>query len=718
MINDGISIDGQSMKEVYEKTEPKLSYTSRDYKSIFDDLVNSIPSVSEKWTSRDESDPGIVLIKLMSMYGDMLSYNIDKQTLECFPNSVTQRKNAAQIFSLVGYKMKWYRSAKCRINLVNTYAQPATIQRFSKFQTADGKITYTNLSQIDLRSNVDNNGLETSVELIQGVPVTPSLKNGMKVPAENKPWHDIYSPNVDANDILGNKIYLNDTNIDQDSIILIDNFNEEWTLVDNVNLQTSSGKYFELRIDEYDRPYLYLVNYWKNMNILNFKVFYVVSLGKSGQINDNTIKKLNSPVYALVDMTSSRVINVANYIRFTNYASGYGYDPETPDEARENSSAYINTLDTLVTLDDFTRFGMRQRGVANCIATDSTTDPGLIKECHYGDINQDGVIDELDLVLLQKYMRDPVTYPLNNMQLKLADLDNNGIIDELDEQCMSNFLNGNLEAAGRCGSPVTLAEPLEDLTVKLYIVRTPEQEALGDDNAYKEEILTALRPYKIMPLDVIVDLESIKTYYWTIKGKVYLKKPVTIDVAQDLLVAINNQLQFDFSVEKVPFNTAIRYMDVVHSIEEKTDVSLIDHVVLDPIVYTTDDGETVNLSDITGDNVVEVPLNTSSDPNEALSYNITLQKTPVKPNSFVLNINNGEYMLKDNGNGKISNMDGVLQTSGKINYVTGEVEFKFNGPQTVEPKIKYKQNVITSIRYTNLNTQDFEVADESLLASE
>lgn len=719
-MNDGISIDGLSMKSVYNEKEPKMTYTSRDYSSIFEDLVNSIPDVSEKWTSRDESDPGIVLLKLMSMYGDMLSYNMDKQTLECFPNSVTQRKNAAQIFSLVGYKMSWYRSARCYVELVNTYAQSATIQRFSKFQTADGSITYTNLSAIEVEPNSTNNGLSKELELVQGIPVTPPLKTGARVPEENKPWHDIYSSNVDASDILGNKIYLNDTNVDQTSIVLVDNYNEEWTLVDNVNLQVDSGKFFELRVDEYDRPYLYLVNYWQNMNILNFKLFYVVSLGKAGQINDNALKKMDSPVYALVDLTSSKVINVSGYIKFTNTASGYGYDPETPDEARENASAYINTLDTLVTLDDFTRFGMRQRGVANCVSMDSTTDPGTITDCVYGNIKGYDDIDSYDLTLLENYIKDPVTYPFTDKQFKLADLNNDGKVDELDLECLTQFLAGQTdeELVGRCGLPVKISEPLPDLTVKMYMVRTPEEEALEDTDTFENRILTALTPYKLMPLDVIVDTTSIKVYYWTVKGKLYLKKPVKLDVAQDLLVAINNQLQFDFGVDKVPFNTGIRYMDVVHSIEDKADVTLVDHVDLDPIIYTTDEGDQVQINDVTGENQIEIPVNPNDGTSDCLIYKLTLPKTPVKPNTVVLNVNNGEYMLKDNGNGKISNLNGVLQTSGDIDYTTGEVDIRFNAPLTIAPKIKYKQNVIVSLRYTNLNTQDFEIADESLLASE
>lgn len=717
-MNDGISIDGLAMRSVYSEKTPKMSYTSRDYNSIFEDLVNSIPDVSEKWTSRDESDPGIVLLKLMSMYGDMLSYNIDKQTLECFPNSVTQRKNAAQIYNLIGYKMNWYRSARCIATLTNTYAQSATLQRFSKFQTSDGLITYTNLNQYELDSNITEDGLTVDVELIQGIPVTPSLKTGSRVPEENKPWHDIYSFNVDANDISGNKYYLKDTNVDQTSIVLIDNYNEEWTLVDNVNLQIESGKFFEMRIDEYDRPYLYLTNYWKNMNILNFKLFYVVSSGEEGQINDNALKKLDSSVYALVDMTSSKVVNISGYIKFTNTASGYGYSPETPTEARENASKYVNTLNTLVTLDDFTRFGMRQTGVANCVSMDSTTDPGIVHDAIFGDLYGHGIVDESSLNLVRKFVSDPVTYPLTNEQYKLADVNDDGVVDDLDVQCIEHFIDGqtDTEIVGRCGTPTLYSEPLPDLTVKMYIVRTPGEEGLETPEAFAQRIQTSLKPYKLMPLEVIVDTESVKKYYWTVKGKLYLKKPVKFDVAQDLLVALNNQLIFDFAVNKIPFNTGIRYIDVVHSIEDKTDVTLIDHVDLDPIIYTTDEGDEVPINDITGENSQEVTLNSNDGTTESMHYKGKLIKYPVKPNTVVLNINNGEYILKDNGNGRITNVDGVLQTSGKIDYATGEYDFSVNAPLTIAPKFKYRQNVIVSLRYTNLNTQDFNIADESLLS--
>lgn len=94
-----------------------LSYTSKDYNSILADLVDAIPSLTDKWTSREDSDPGIVLLKEMSALGDMLCYNFDKQALEYYAPTVTQRKNAQKLFGLVGYNMHWYRCATTQATL-------------------------------------------------------------------------------------------------------------------------------------------------------------------------------------------------------------------------------------------------------------------------------------------------------------------------------------------------------------------------------------------------------------------------------------------------------------------------------------------------------------------------------------------------------------------------------------------------------------------------
>ncbi len=697
-----------------ENNSKKILYTSREFASIFNDLVASIPDVSQKWTSRDESDPGIVLVKLMSMLGDMLSYNQDKMALEVYPDSVTQRKNAAQIFQLLGYKMKWYRSATCEATIINTYGQDAKMPRFCVFKTKDETISYTNVNSVELPSNTTNNGKEASVTLVQGIPVLPPRKSGKILPGANEQWHDIYSPNVDPNDIIDNRLYLSDTDIDQDNIVLIDNFDDEWIKVDNVNLQTSTGKYFELRIDEFDRPYLYLINYWKNYDVMSFKVFYIKSLGEKGQITDNMLSVVDSNIYAITGPTDNpEIYNVSGYIEIGNKASTWGYNPETPDEAREESSKYINTLDTLITLDDFYRATMRIEGVANCKATDCTNDPGFTETYPCGDINKDGKINDFDKQALQNHLNNPDDYPFDNDQVKLADINGDGKINSEDLKLLENFINGDVENSGNAGNPVNILNLLDSYIVKLYIVRKEEYE---DDNidTFKAQVLTELTPYKMMPLDINVDLESIKFYYWTVEGDIYLDEPVDLDTAQDLLLAINRQLKFDFSPEKVDFNTSIRYMDVINSIMSVS--NSIEHIDMKQISYVDEENNPVDPSLLTGKATETIPVNTpdSSGQGEDLVYDFTLSNVPIKPESVLIKAEGGTIVLRDNGNGKIVGNSGILRDTGTIDYNTGEVHFELNNPFNMDLVVSYNKNVISMARYMNLNASTFNVAPESL----
>ena len=104
-----------------------VKYTSKDYESIKSDLIDSISSLTGLWTGREESDPGIVLLKCMAALGDMMSYNFDKQSLEYYAETVTQRKNAYRLFELIGYHMKWYTAAMTTVTLTYNPTMPEYI---------------------------------------------------------------------------------------------------------------------------------------------------------------------------------------------------------------------------------------------------------------------------------------------------------------------------------------------------------------------------------------------------------------------------------------------------------------------------------------------------------------------------------------------------------------------------------------------------------------
>lgn len=365
-----------NQNEITDYSAVRVSYTDKDYTNILDDLINSIGGITKKWNTTDVNDVGIVLVKLMAILGDMLFYNQDMQSLEVYPSSVTQRKNAASIYKLIGYKMRWYKSAVVQMNAVNTYSNSATIPRFCTFATSNQSISYCTFRQYELPSNTDNNGLETLIELVQGVPVTPVRVTNNPYPDAGKDWHTVYGYNYTVNDIVNNRIYLAHTNIDQDHIILVDDTGETWVLKENIYLTTDVGRFFEFGVDVNDQPYLELVDYYNNFNVNKFKVFYIRSSGEEGQIYANTLTRVTGNIWSRTGTsTEANVYNVSNFLKFTHYDSTIGFDPETPDEARKNSVAYLNTLDTLITLADFERATLREAGVANVRACDLTNDP-------------------------------------------------------------------------------------------------------------------------------------------------------------------------------------------------------------------------------------------------------------------------------------------------------------------------------------------------------
>ena len=62
----------------------KLSPTNKDFAQIWTEIIDVASKISTRWdpVSTNESDPGIVLLKVLVGIADKLNYNIDKNILE------------------------------------------------------------------------------------------------------------------------------------------------------------------------------------------------------------------------------------------------------------------------------------------------------------------------------------------------------------------------------------------------------------------------------------------------------------------------------------------------------------------------------------------------------------------------------------------------------------------------------------------------------------
>lgn len=505
-----------------------MSYTSRDYDSIYRDLTNLIPQLTELYKPTEETDPGIVLIKLMSILGDMLSHTADLNVLECFPQTVLQRANAQQIFKLVGYKMQWWKSARCAAYFTNTNSVPVTIGRFNVFTSRSGGITYTNLNQLEIPAGaLGSTQLQT--ELVEGTPVTPAIVTD-NIANYTGTWYDAYRYNIDAKtDITNNRIYLSDSNIDGSTIILIDDdatsfANNEWKQVDNLNTVTEVGKIFEFNFNYTNTPYIEFPKYWSTrFSITRFKLFYVKSSGAAGEITDNALVSIGTSKVKV--QGSSNVSGYLENVHIYNSASNYGNSPETCAEARRKAELYQNTINTLVVLDDFTKAAKRMQGVANALATDAYTDPNGVNM----------LARDIKIYMIRK---PGYEYAYDSTSYGSTDYDYNN----------SDSLH---------------------------------------DQLWKESVVEELQTYKLAKYNIDVVFESaINWIDWTIEGSLYLRQPVPADKSHDILVSIDQNLDFTFSPSTLDFNEAINYLDVIDNI--KSADKLIYHVDLESaaIVYS------------------------------------------------------------------------------------------------------------------------------------
>lgn len=270
---------------------------------------------------------------------------------------------------------------------------------------------------------------------------------------------------------------------------------------------------------------------------------------------------------------------------------------------------------------------------------------GVKKTFYLGDLNQDTYIDEDDYDILGNYISDPTTYPLTTYQMKLADINQDGLVDSADLACLRAFLDShptrnidgsyvinNLTQVGGAGTmTASTTELLDGFTVKLYILTTDDYADMDEDmeDAYASMIISDLQEYKVLPISIIVDLHSIKRYYWSLSGKFVTKQPLPKDDLQDIIVKINRTLRYAYSAEKVNFNTAVNYREIINLILAVDNRILM--VDLDPITYTDAEGNTVSKDVVTGKYTQVIPKLTNTNPLLNTHYTAIIENAPILP---------------------------------------------------------------------------------------
>ena len=103
-----------------------IDYTSRDYYSIREDLINLVKqrvnqSGIRKWSGDSASDFGVALIEAFAYVGDLTNYYIDRIANETYLPTATQRKSIINLAKLYGYSPTGFRAASLQVVFSNTY---------------------------------------------------------------------------------------------------------------------------------------------------------------------------------------------------------------------------------------------------------------------------------------------------------------------------------------------------------------------------------------------------------------------------------------------------------------------------------------------------------------------------------------------------------------------------------------------------------------------
>lgn len=359
-----------------------LSYTNKDFNSIYSELLEYAKKLSYKWdpTSSDESDPAVVLLKLAAIIGDKDNYNIDKNILELMPASVTQLPAARQIFEQCGYSMQYYLSAEGLVNVTikdnmgdgidDSIEYDYTVPRFTMFSDIDNNVIYTSTEPrtIPLRT-------ETAVPVIEGTITNYSVNNDTLITTQN----------LDSR----NRLYFTESNIAQNGIFITNISSEtanysnydEWVCVENIQTQPKGTRCYRFGIT-IDNSICY-IEFPEDIELLigeGLNIKYILTSGANGNVSSNKLKQLyvdtkltripNKPTVEIVSVDAKADnIYIRNPLSITN-----GKDPESIDDAYKNYKRVRDTFDTLVSLKDYSDYLVTSKNASNGFVCDRTND--------------------------------------------------------------------------------------------------------------------------------------------------------------------------------------------------------------------------------------------------------------------------------------------------------------------------------------------------------
>ena len=339
----------------------QISPTKRDFYQIWTELLDVSKKLSERWdpTSTNETDPGIVLLKVLTACTDKLNYNIDKSVLELFMPSVTQEDSMRKLCDLLGYNMKYYQSATTDVtisykgNLLNDDSKiyTFTLPKFTQIKNSSADISYTTLKRCSFTVGKSQDTViitSNKVPCIEGSYQVCSTNDGELITIDH----------IDDN----YRFYLPEAAIAENGIFVSNlantSYSDYWAKVDNLNIVLPGKTAWKFGFDSYRQmPYIQFPEDIATLIEDGLKIEYIRTSGIGGNVSARTLSKvaLTKEIKTnQLDANRNEVtISADDLIAVNTQATTNGANPETINAAYNNYKKIIGTFDTLVTCRDY-----------------------------------------------------------------------------------------------------------------------------------------------------------------------------------------------------------------------------------------------------------------------------------------------------------------------------------------------------------------------------
>lgn len=562
-----------------------VNYTSRDYQSLLHDFIDAVPKLTELWKPEAEADPGMVIAKYIASIAEVLGINLDLLANEIYAPSVSQRKNAEKIFSLIGYELGWYVAARTEITFTNVSSVPVTIDfgfNGSNFATVNAYTDITNASRVitynilpltnkygatDTRSRRDIIGSDVDVfadtdevQLAAGESVT-------RVGIEG----EIRSYTVSVQQVKDNNyiIKLPSQHIDTTAIwvkaktsLNADSFlTTQWVQCTNPAEFITPEPRFAVTYDSYSNAQVQISNYLNQLEDYSsnyLTVYWIDCSGVIGCVGENVLSNfLPAKQTSTENVTDSVTIsNLSNTVELPHTNVVTGASPETAKEAYFSSRNYINTWDSLVTLPDYQRFLSREPGV----------DCGYVMDCQKAlDINL-AIYNDENLTDAQKSKKYITKYDFpegdtnfdwtNILQLGFDPTDPQKYVFAANFKtytamcyAIHNDFKNSSWGQGQTSNAQINKKPL-------FIQYKPPAQFITN-------IIRDYRPLQAM--SVQIQFGYLRIFKFHVTGQIYTKKPVTQDVGNNLIAKVKEALALYFAPANRQIGVLPTYQEIVET---------------------------------------------------------------------------------------------------------------------------------------------------------